>query len=442
MNQLNERALACEILTDITQGGGYNNILLRKTLKKYGILTQVQKNFITELVNGTLRNMIFIDYILNLHSKTPVERMKPLIKNALRTAVYQIYFMDKTPDFAACDEAVKLVRKKGFLNLTGFVNGVLRTVIRNKEEPLLPDKNKDALRYLSIRYSYPEWLISYWMDSYGGSGIMGIEEFEPLFQANSRPPALTVCVNTLKTSPEQLKETLEAEGMEVTAGKHFEGALLLKDTADLNNSPAFREGLFHVIDEGAMAAVEALSPKPGQLIADPCAAPGGKSFYSAYRMENKGSILAGDKHPHKIELLREGAVRLGIGIISASLGDASHTLSSDHPAKDRADGVILDAPCSGFGLIRKKPDIKYTKTKEDILALSALQRELLGACQAYVKPGGILVYSTCTLSKLENEDNVDWFLSRYDFEAAGCEKLWPHIDETDGFFIAKFIRRG
>jgi len=432
----NEREAACEILLEITENKGYNNIVLQKSLKKQPDLTQQQKGFITELVNGTLRNLICIDYIINLFSKTKADKMKPFIRQILRTGIYQIYFMDRTPDSAACNEAVKLARKRGFSGLSGFVNGVLRNAARNKSELEFPDKLKEPAKYLSIKYSYPRWWIDYWLACYVESGVRTIDQIEALCRVSNSAPELGLCVNTLRTTSDELLALLSEEGMEAEPGRHFSHSILVKRSADITNSPSYQKGLFHVMDEGAMAAVEALAPKPGQVVWDPCGAPGGKSFCSAYKMNNKGRIITGDKHAHKLELIKSGASRLGIDIIEPNLWDASSNESLSKAEAETADALILDVPCSGLGLSRKKPDIKYSRTMEDIEALVKIQRQILSACQARVKPGGVLVYSTCTLSRLENEDNLEWFLNNYPYELLSVRTLWPDEYKTDGFFIA------
>ncbi|MDR2903693.1 MAG: 16S rRNA (cytosine(967)-C(5))-methyltransferase RsmB, partial [Clostridiales bacterium] len=418
MKKANEREIAVYALMDITVDGGYNNIVLRKTLGRNDALSQTQKAFITELVNGALRNLLFIDEIINQFASVKTKKMKPLILNILRISVYQIKWMDKTPDFAVLNEAVNIARTKGFANLTGFVNGVLRNMLRNLDQIVLPDRAKTPVRHLSVRYSYPVGLTEKLIDYFGGD----VDRTEQMMIANNRPPKLTVCVNPLKTTAEALAARLAEEGAAVAPGQLSPYALHLSGTANMAKLPAFQEGLFHVIDESAMLSVQLLNPKKGQTMLDLCSAPGGKAFFAGYLMRNEGEIIAADIHEHKIALIEASAARLGLDIIKTALSDAT---VFHEEFEEKADVLLIDAPCSGLGLVRKKPDIKYTKTVEDISALARLQRELLAASWRYVKKGGTLVYSTCTLTKEENEDNMNWFMANFPFLPAPGEGETP-----------------
>ncbi len=449
MLKIDERELAVNILMEITIEGAYNNIILRKTLDKNGAATQVQRAFITELVNGVLRNLMFLDFIINKFSKIKTTKMKPLILNILRISVYQINFMDKVPPFAVCNEAVSLVKKRGLGALSGFVNGVLRSILRDLESITFPDKDKLPKEYLSVKYSYPKWLVDKFYDDFDNN----FDLIEDIFQTNNKPPKVTLCINTLKTNKSELVEILKSEGVTVKDAVLFQNALNISSSSNIKTLDSFKKGLYHVMDESAMLSVAALNPSPGQTVMDICAAPGGKSLLSAYIMENKGHIISRDIHPHKKQLIDESALRLGINIIKTELSDAT---AFNNNYEETADALLIDAPCSGFGLIRKKPDIKYAKTMDDVANLSALQREILSASWRYLKPGGTLVYSTCTLTKQENEENIEWFLNNFPFEPgdmsslmpngitktnAGYITILPHQYETDGFFIARFIRK-
>ncbi|MBR6401708.1 MAG: 16S rRNA (cytosine(967)-C(5))-methyltransferase RsmB [Firmicutes bacterium] len=444
---MKEREIALYAIIDILNEKAYNNIVLRSVLARNSHLSMVQRAFVTELVNGTLRNMINIDYIISLYSKTALEKMKPLIINNLRISVYQIMYMDKVPDSAACNEAVELAKQKGFATLAGFVNGVLRNIARNKDNISYPDKQKHPVDYISVKYSYPVWIIEYWLKE------LDIDTIEKICLSNRVPPKVSACINTLKIDKAGLKKALSADNIAMTDGVFKENALYLSKTRDITQTRTFADGLFHVMDESSMLAVDILAPKPGDKVLDSCAAPGGKSFYCAYKMKNEGEIISADIYEHKLELIRSGAERLGIGIIKPVLSDASvHNAAYD----GKMDCVLADAPCSGFGLFRKKPDIKYNKTMEDVEALAKLQRDILGTCQAYVKQGGCLVYSTCTISLKENLENVKWFCDTYGFEPEDISKylnfecatakdgyiqVLPCDFMTDGFFIARFVKR-
>ncbi len=434
---MKEREVALYAILDILNEKAYNNIVLRRTLAQNSHLSMVQRAFVTELVNGTLRNKINIDYIISLYSRTPVEKMKPVILNNLRISVYQIMYMDKVPDSAACNEAVELAKKRGFGTLAGFVNGVLRNIARNKNNIKYPDREKYPIDYISVKYSYPLWLIEYWLKE------LDIDTIEKICLSNRVPPKVSACINTLKTDKDGLKKALAADNIAMTDGVFKENALYLSKTRDITETSAFSDGLYHVMDE---------SSQKGDRVLDCCAAPGGKSFYCAYKMENEGEIISADIYEHKLELIRSGAERLGISIIKPVLSDAAvHNAEYD----GKMDCVLADAPCSGFGLFRKKPDIKYNKTMEDVEALAKIQRDILGTCQAYVKQGGCLVYSTCTISLKENLENMRWFCREYGFKPDNIQKylnfecktakdgyiqVLPCDFNTDGFFIARLVR--
>lgn len=441
---MSEREIAVFTISDIIENGAYNNIILRKNLGAHSELNTVQKAFVTQLVNGTLRNLIHIDYIINQFSKTPVKKMKPLILNCIRTGVYQIMYMDKVPVSAACNEAVNIAKAHGFKGLSGFVNGVLRNIARNKDNIKYPKEG--TKEYLSVKYSYPKWIIDYWLEDHDMDDIVS------MCKANSEPPHITICVNTTKTDKHSLAEDLRKEGAEVDENTNLYNTLYISKTSNISDTKCYNEGLFHIMDESSVIACMALSPEKGSKIVDICAAPGGKSFCCGYIMENDGEIISRDIHPHKAELISEGAKRLGLDIVKAQVKDA---LEED---SKKADYVIADLPCSGLGLCRKKPDIKYNKTKEDITSLSELQREILKTAQAMVKDNGVILYSTCTISHKENLDNVNWFCENYNFELEdltpyipedlefstkkyGYIEILPHKIDSDGFFIARLRRK-
>ncbi len=448
MIQINPREIAADAMLEIMEEGAYNNMALRRLLRQNGAMPPKDRALVTEIVNGTLRNLYYIDHVINQLSKTKTVKMKPWVLAVLRTAIYQMYFM-KIPDSAACNEAVKLIAERGLEPLKGFVNGVLRTVGREKENIALPQEG--TAEFLNIQYSHPLWLIKMWI------AYFGYEETERLCSANNRPPDVTIRVNTLKTKKEVLKTDLEKKGTSVADGRLVSSALHLKKTADIGGLKAFTEGLFHVQDESSQLAVEMMSPQKGEAILDLCAAPGGKSFTIAEKMENVGRLVCGDIYEHKMELISQGAERLGITIIETIQQDA--TLYNENYAQ-AFDRVLVDAPCSGLGLMGKKPDIRLKKNGDEIDHLVPIQRQILENGASYVKQGGILVYSTCTLCKKENEKNVECFLNNHpEFIAENIteylpETLWqetaekgyitllPHKSNTDGFFIAKMRRKG
>ena len=451
---MNCREFSINILIEILNKGKYNNISLKNFFIKYPELKSQEKAFITELVNGTIRNLIFIDYIINSFSNTKTEKMKPFILNLLRISVYQIKFMKNVPPSAVCNEAVNLTKKKKFNNLSAFINGVLRNIERNKENINLPDKNNNPIEYLSIVYSTPRWIIELWLYEFG------FETVENICKSNLDSPKISICVNTNKIDKEKLKEALQSEKINTESGVLTKNSLYISKTRNIAENKQFKEGFFHIIDESSMLSVEALDLKEGKTLIDVCSAPGGKSFYAAYLMKNKGTILSRDIYKHKIDLIEKGASRLGINIIKTELLDATF---ENEKSNEKADYLLIDAPCSGLGILRKKPDIKYSKTKEDIQELIKLQRKILHACHKYLKKGGTLVYSTCTLNKEENIENIKWFCKNYDYRLDSLESLFnnknlepydkntlkqgyiqilPNMYNTDGFFIAKMNRKG
>lgn len=442
---MKEREIALFILMDIFEEGAYNNIILRKTLNKHEDLTSVQKAFVTELVNGTLRNLINIDYVIDKFSKTKTSKMKPFILNNIRIAVYQILYMDKIPVSAACNEAVILTKKRNFTNLSGFVNGVLRAIARGKDSIEYP---KDKYKALALKYSYPDWLIKYWLED------LSFEEVEKTCIAFSQSPRVSICINTVKTNKAQLKKKFSSEGIAVDDNSNFDNSLYIYRTSNIAESKCYKEGLFHIMDESSMLAVKIMAPEKESTVVDVCSAPGGKSFAIAEFMDNKGTVYSRDVYEHKLELVESGAKRLGLHSVKIQLKDASK-----EDKETKADYVLVDAPCSGFGLVRKKPDIKYNKVYEDIEELAKIQRKILGASAVMVKAGGVLVYSTCTISHKENIDNVKWFCREYGFKLESIEpylpnniksetakngyiRLLPYEYGTDGFFIARMRKNG
>ncbi|MGE4215155.1 MAG: 16S rRNA (cytosine(967)-C(5))-methyltransferase RsmB [Anaerotignaceae bacterium] len=446
---INPREVAAEVLVSVTNDGQYNNMALKKALKQNGAMPMKDRAFVTEIVNGTLRNIFYIDYLINSVSTVKTEKIKPWVLAVLRSAVYQMVFMN-VPDSAAVNEAVTLVKGKGLGKLAGFANGVLRNIATNKDTITLPNEEKDPSKYLEVKYSHPQWLIKMWLNQYP------YEFVKELCIANGKASPVTVMANPLKTTVENLKDDMIDDGITAENGAYIENALRLTKLSDLSALFSFKHGDFHVQDESSAIAVKVLDPKISEKILDVCAAPGGKSLLMAETMNNIGEIIARDVFDHKLELIDETAKRLGINIIKTELKDASKCYDED---KNLFDRVLIDAPCSGFGLLRKKADIRINRSGNDIDGLTKLQREILTAAAEYVKVGGILVYSTCTICKKENIGNINWFLQNFPYEAEditdllpqgiesetakdGYISLFPHIHGTDGFFIARLKRKG
>lgn len=441
---VNEREIVLEVLLEITENGRFSHIVLRDVLAKYQYLEKRERAFITRVVDGTLEHMIEIDYILDQFSKVKVKKMKPVIRGILRSAVYQLKYMDSVPDHAVCSEAVRLAARKGFAGLKGYVNGVLRAAARGLDSVEYP---ADKMKELSVRYSCPEWILDLWEKTYEPDVI---EAMLADFQTE-KPLTIRCCLK--RTEPELLKEELEAEGITVTVHPWLPYAFSISGYDHLEELDAFRNGLFTVQDVSSMLVSELADPQADADVIDVCAAPGGKALHIA---EKSRHVEARDLTEAKVELIRENIRRLGLTNAAAVCRDAS---VPDEAAEKSADIVIADLPCSGLGVIGKKPDLKYRIAPGDIESLIRLQRQILSCVQAYVKPGGTLMYSTCTVNPGENEENVYWFLEKYpQFRLAditdrlceelkegvtdkGCLQLLPGIHKSDGFFIAKMIRK-
>jgi len=417
-----DRGVAVAVLTDVLDAGAFANIALRKALADTELDSR-SRAFVTELVNETLRNLIQIDHGINNFSKMPVEKMKPFIRNLLRVSVCQIRFMDKIPDRAAVNEAVTMVKAHKMDNLSGFVNAILRNISR---------EDVSKIKSPALKYSYPKWLMKKIID------WLGENSAEDFCKNSHLPPPIIILTNTHKTDKNQLMKGLQKAGIDVTPLENSPHPfLMLRQAGDISKLASFKDGLFFVIDPGAMFAIDAMEVKPGQKVIDVCAAPGGKSFAAACLMQNEGEILSFDIHQHRVELLRQTKKRLGLSIITPSVKDA---LVFDPTLADTADVVLLDAPCSGFGTIRKHPEIKYSRQMQDVLDLAKKQKEMLEVSAKYVKPGGRLVYSTCTIAQEENDDNLDCFLENHqDFNLIDAEQILPSAT-NDGFYVASFER--
>lgn len=423
-DKVNVRALALELLLEITGQKEYSHVALRGALEKYQYLDKQDRAFLTRVTEGTIERMLELDYIIDRFSKTPVNRMKPVIRNILRMSVYQLKYMDRIPDSAVCNEAVKLAQKKGFVNLKGFVNGVLRNIARGLPHVSCPN--------LSIQYSTPEWIVQQWIEEYGEETAHRMLES----QYEGRP--ITVRVNLQKGTREELKKRLEAEGVACAEAEGVPCALAIRDFDYLRAVPSFREGFFQVQDISSMKAALMAAPKKGDYCIDVCAAPGGKSLHLAELMEGTGMVEARDLTDYKVGLIEENIERSGAANIRAVRMDAT---VPDEASVEKADVLLADLPCSGLGVLGKKRDLKYRMTPEQQKELVLLQRKILHTVWQYVKPGGTLVYSTCTVHKEENEGNVRWFLLHHPFELKEEVQMLPGVDGGDGFYIAKLERK-
>jgi 16S rRNA (cytosine967-C5)-methyltransferase len=443
------REIALKILYDININNAYSNIALNRQIETYD-LKKVEIAFITELVYGTIQWQLTIDYIIQKFSSIKIKKISPWIINILRLGVYQIIYLDRVPESAACNESVSLSKKYGHSTSSRFVNAVLRNIVRNKEVIEFPDKDKNLINFLSIKYSHPEWMVKEWVKRFGSVFT------EELLISNNKLPDFCIRVNTLKITKDKLLEQFVQGGIDYEKGKYIEEAVIIKNPSGIAKIDAFKKGFFQIQDESSMLVAKILDPKPGELVMDICSAPGGKATHIAELMNNIGTVIARDVHLHKIALIKEAAKRLGINILKTELFDASEI---DVNYLKAADKVLVDAPCSGLGIINRKPDIKWARSIEDKKELTALQLKILKNASEYVKYDGTLVYSTCTIEWEENEGVIKEFIksnSEFYLEdltpnlsskiikataKEGFIQLYPNIDKVDGFFIAKLKRR-
>lgn len=423
------RELVLGVLLEVTRDGEYSHISLRNVLTKYQYLDKRDRAFITRVVEGTLEHMIEIDYIINQFSKVKVNKMKPVIRCILRSAVYQLKYMDSVPNSAACNEAVKLAVKKGFASLKGFVNGVLRSIERNLDTITYPDE-ANLLEYLSVKYSMPEWILRKWLAQYDRVTV------ETMLADFQKEKPTTIRCNLNQMSKEALVSELQAEGVQVAEHPYLTYALQISGYDYLGDLKTFQQGAFHVQDISSMLVSHIAEPKTGDNVIDVCAAPGGKALHMAELLQGTGHVEARDLTDYKVNLIRENIIRSGMNNIEAVRWDATIL---DEKSVEKADIVIADLPCSGLGVLGKKTDLKYKMTEQIQIDLVKLQREILSVVKLYVKPQGTLIYSTCTIHEAENMENVQWFLkANPEFELVFNQQFLPGVHESDGFFIAKF----
>ena len=439
----NARTAALAALIQVEDSEGYSNIVIDKTIRQSG-LDPRDAALATAIFYGVLERRITLDHIIGQFSRLPLEKLSSEVINALRIAVYQIRYLEKIPHSAAVNEAVNSMKGTKSAKAAGYLNGVLRALLRGMDTIQTPDPKKSPLEALSVEASCPVWLIQLWIHAYGQDCALS------LVHSLTEKPPLFLRVNTTKISAQDLMEQLRKEGAEAALVDWLPGALALEHAGAVDQLPGFAQGNFHVQDLSSQICCYLLSPKPGQTVADLCSAPGGKAFTMAQWMENQGRLLAFDKYKGKVGLIRQGAQRLGLSIIEAQTRDATR---ADLELL-AADCVLCDAPCAGLGIIRRKPEIRY-KNPKDLEGLPALQRTILEQAARQVKAGGVLFYSTCSLNPAENGQVADWFLEAHeDFAAMPLDlpegirrgitepgnqlTLFPHIHGTDGFFIAAF----
>ena len=434
------REVAFKVLKDAEKNRTYSNIAVDRALSRSDLLG-ADRGLVTAIVMGVVERKLTLDAIISSLSQNG-EKTDSDARVLLRMGIYQLYFLDRIPDHAAVNETVALAPKR----LRGFINAVLREFLRRREsgrlESLFPSREEDMLGYLSVKYSFPKDVCAEFIKIYG------TERTEVIFEKFNSAPPLTLRINTLKISRDDYAGRLRESGIDFRLSDRLENAVLLDGVA-YNELPGVDEGWFFIQDEASQICVEALGAESGETIVDVCSCPGSKSFGSAIRMANEGKIYSFDLHKSKLPLIEKNAERLGISIIGTAERDGR---TPDESLFGRADRVLCDVPCSGLGVIAKKPEIRY-KSISEFERLPEIQYEILSASARYVRKGGILVYSTCTVLPRENRENVEIFLSEHkDFEAVdfrvgelrsagGMLSLSPDIDGADGFFVAKMRRK-
>lgn len=454
---MTSREVALDVLLAVERGGAYSNLQLNQALQKSG-LTRADAGLATELVYGTIQRLNTIDYRLASFVSKKLNRLEPWVLVLLRLSAYQLIYLDRVPVHAVVNEAVSLVHKRGgHQGIVGFVNGVLRAMGRSLEQVRAGSKDEHNLpiaERISLIHSFPLWMVERFIAAYGPV------EAEKLCKASNSPPRMSVRVQALKANREQVLNRLLLEGIEADPSPLCASGIVAKaGSGNLALHVGYMQGLWTVQDESSMLVAQVCNPQPGQRVLDCCSAPGGKSTHLAELMGDVGEVIANDLHEHKAALIENQAKRLGLTIVKAVTSDAAE-LSSQY-LKESMDVVLLDAPCSGLGVIRRKPEMKWNKSLDDIHELKRLQRRLLAEVSQLVKPGGTLVYSTCTIAPEENEEQVRHFLVQHpEFELdvqwgdalidalsidaesfQGMLQLLPHHYGSDGFFIAKLRRK-
>jgi len=430
----NARTAALDALEKCRRDGAWSGAVIDSAIKKAGLEGR-DAALSSRLILGVLQNSGLCDHYIDFYSGG--KKLEPKLRDILRLGVYQLLFLDKIPARAAVNESVELCASSGLKRASGLVNAVLRRVAENKEKlPEIPGEG--TAEHLSVKYSHPLWLTKRIIDE------RGYDFTESFFACNNRPPMLDIQINTLKVSAEDFARALDRLEKKYIRNENS----IELESCNVSALPGFEEGLFYVQDKAARAAVEIADVKPGMKVLDACAAPGGKSLAAAIKMENKGKIISCDIHEKKLRLIKDSAERLGVEIITTMCNDARQ------PREEFIgvfDAVIADVPCSGIGVIRKKPEIRQ-KTEDELQGLADIQLAILSQLSEYVRPGGSLLYSTCTVLKEENEGVVESFLEKNGgfalcpFEigniksGSGMYTFWPNVDGTDGFFAAKLIR--
>ena len=445
-DQINTREIVLDMLVEVLEGDKYSHTVLNQTLKRHQKLEKQERAFITRIFHGTVKRYITLDYIINQFASLQVTKMKPLIRNLLRMSVYQLMYMDQVPVSAVCNEAVKLAKKRGFTKLSGFVNAILRNIDRDGSKIVFPNQASSPISYLEVVYSTPAWLVDELLCQYPFTTV------ETMLSAALKEKELTIRCNKTKVSTEELVKQLEEQGVTTEQSEYLEYAFKIKDYDYLDKLEAFQKGLFTIQDVSSMLVCECAGIKAMDYVVDVCSAPGGKALHAA---QTAAKVSARDLTEYKVNLIRENIERLGTSNVEVKVWDATIL---DEEIIGQADVVIADLPCSGLGVLGKKSDIKYKLTQKQHKELVELQRIILDKAAKYVKTGGVLMFSTCTVNKAENIDNRDWFLQKEEFRADSLDDYLPKqlccdttaegylqliqgVHNTDGFFISRFIKK-
>ena len=443
------RAICLDILNRIKKADLHPDRLLTDSFKRYRHLTSLDRSFLTELTYGVIRWEGKLDWVIQQFSKMPFEKIELETLNVLRLGLYQLLFLSRTPSSAAVNESVELAKRIRGKGGAGFVNAILRSAIRQKDEIHYPDISKNPALHISVVQSHPIWLVQRWIKE------MGIEETLKICLFNNQISPLTLRTNTLKIDRKMLMEKMQGKELNPSPTPYSEEGILLTDPPPTSELPFFKEGFYIIQDESSQLVAFLMDPKPGEQILDACAAPGGKTTHMAQMMGNQGKIYTLDISREKFVLIEEMSRRLGIKIVETIKGNAAKPLSI--PQGLKFDRILADVPCSGFGTLRRNPDLKWRRGEGDIKRLSELQFSILENLSFYMKEGGVLIYSTCTIFHEENEDVIEKFLGEHpEFQLDRIDKVllekyhifiqnryfktFPPKDEMDGFFVARMIK--
>ncbi|RAP78700.1 16S rRNA (cytosine(967)-C(5))-methyltransferase RsmB [Paenibacillus montanisoli] len=448
------REVALDTLVKVAEAGAYSNLQLNRALQE-AQLSRPDAGLATELVYGTIQHQRYLDDRLSILVTKGFQKLTPWVLALLRMSAYQLLMLDRIPPHAAVNEAVVIAKRRGHSGISGMVNGVLRNMERRLSELKQPIERDNPAERIGIAHSYPDWLVRRWIDAYGEA------EAERICAAGNEPPHSSLRVNPLRLSRDKAIGMLKESGFDAAGSRLSDAAVIVSGGGNLAQSEGYQSGLWSLQDESSMLVAEVCAPAPGMKVLDCCAAPGGKTTHLAELMEDRGQVIANDVHPHKKQLIEEQAARLGLQTVQAVTGDALDLAARFEP--ESFDLVLLDAPCSGFGVIRRKPEIKWTKSEADVHAIAGLQSDLLQVAAKLVRPGGTLVYSTCTIEREENERQVERFLETHpafkldadwspkvlrplregravDDSFGGMVQLLPQQFGSDGFFIARMKR--